>query len=335
LREYLAMWRLVRAAPIEFFRYRLWDASVPRTVRRQFITWHLRQQLEPFLNSRVDSQQFTSKIKTDDFFRVRELATPRRLGVWCPLGVSSDASDAISIPGDLAGVIQRARGNVVIKSDYGMMGNAVLVFVATTDDTFVAASGDTWTLDRLVHRMQGTESWLIQERVMAHPELAALAGSEMVSSVRMTTCLRDDGQIFLLPTTLKLPATKNGLDNFGGGNVGISVGPDGILGTGVYGKDGPVVESHPVSGIRFVGRQVPHWDAAVKLVHLAQGGLGTMRSLGWDVAITPDGPMLLEGNPYWGVDVLQQPGRRGLLQGEFRDFVIARGAAAAMRMTID
>ena len=32
-----------------------------------------------------------------------------------------------------------------------------------------------------------------------------------------------------------------------------------------------------------------------------------MRYLGWDVCITPDGPVIVEGNDYPGYDFWQQP----------------------------
>lgn len=331
-REFWVMFWIIGATPIEFFRYRLWDLSVPRATRLRFVTWRLRQPLEPFLNSRAESQRFASKLQLDDYFRQQGLPTPRRLGVWCPAGVSTEAVDRVDTPNQLMAMVQRSKSGVVFKCNVGMGGQAVLVFTGVMADQLRHASGELWPVERLVERMTGPEPWLVQERVTAHPEIASLSGSDDVASMRMVTCRRGDGSVFLLPVTLKLPSTGEGVDNFSGGNLGVAVNPDGSLGLAALGINGPTVDCHPITGAPFAGMTVPDWDATVSLVMAAQRGLGrSMRSLGWDVALTPDGPMLLEGNPYWAVDVIQQPGLRGLVHGEFREFVEEIGAGPALR----
>jgi hypothetical protein len=42
------------------------------------------------------------------------------------------------------------------------------------------------------------------------------------------------------------------------------------------------------------------------------------RCIGWDIAITPDGPILLEGNTRWAVTSLQAPMKQGLFHGELK-----------------
>ena len=42
-----------------------------------------------------------------------------------------------------------------------------------------------------------------------------------------------------------------------------------------------------------------------------------MRSIGWDVILTPTGPVLLEGNPSWGLNMVQVHSK-GYLTAETR-----------------
>jgi hypothetical protein len=39
---------------------------------------------------------------------------------------------------------------------------------------------------------------------------------------------------------------------------------------------------------------------------------GISAAIGWDIAITPSGPLLLEGNSVWGTDVMQTSFRQPL-----------------------
>jgi hypothetical protein len=54
------------------------------------------------------------------------------------------------------------------------------------------------------------------------------------------------------------------------------------------------------------------WDAVLALAISAHRVFSQFPSVGWDVAITSDGPVLMEGNYDWGVNLVQQPGERPL-----------------------
>ena len=46
--------------------------------------------------------------------------------------------------------------------------------------------------------------------------------------------------------------------------------------------------------------RIPWWTEAVELVCGAALRFPALRTLGWDVAITPDGPRVIEANAHWG-----------------------------------
>ena len=70
--------------------------------------------------------------------------------------------------------------------------------------------------------------------------------------------------------------------------------------------------NHPVSGEKIVGTVVPYWDACLELVMSAAAVVDGARSIGWDVAITPEGPLLIEGNHNWCKILWQLPVEKGL-----------------------
>ena len=53
---------------------------------------------------------------------------------------------------------------------------------------------------------------------------------------------------------------------------------------------------------------VPFWSAVVSLAEKAHQSFGDIYSVGWDIAITPDGLRLIEGNLNWAVAVHQRHG---------------------------
>ena len=69
-------------------------------------------------------------------------------------------------------------------------------------------------------------------------------------------------------------------------------GPDGI---------GSVPHDRiPGDGPPVVGRRVPLFEEAREIVLRAAPHVLPLRTLGWDVAITPAGPVVLEANNFWG-----------------------------------
>ena len=64
---------------------------------------------------------------------------------------------------------------------------------------------------------------------------------------------------------------------------------------------------HPFTGVKLEGFQLPYVKEAIELCQKAALEVPQVRYLGWDVCITPDGPVIIEGNTYPGYDFWQLP----------------------------
>jgi hypothetical protein len=60
-----------------------------------------------------------------------------------------------------------------------------------------------------------------------------------------------------------------------------------------------VLTNHPKTGAPFADFQLPHWQEARKLAEHAAVLFLPLRTIGWDLALTDDGPLLLQGNAEW------------------------------------
>ena len=82
-------------------------------------------------------------------------------------------------------------------------------------------------------------------------------------------------------------------------------------------KTGLYYDCHPVTQTAFKGFTVPMFDEAVTLCLQAAQVKPDLAYIGWDVAITPDKPVLIEGNILPGYDMVQNskfnPDGKGLL----------------------
>jgi hypothetical protein len=57
---------------------------------------------------------------------------------------------------------------------------------------------------------------------------------------------------------------------------------------------------------------MPHWGKVIALVSEAALVFPQVRTVGWDVAILEDKPIIIEGNPSWNKGAPQIPLDRGI-----------------------
>ena len=160
---------------------------------------------------------------------------------------------------------------------------------------------------------------LVQPRLITVDALRNVMAPDAFGTVRAITYM-DDQRPMLMAAELKIVVDGNVTDNFSHGASGNLVAPiDPLSGTltavrGSRSRTWPIIfdaETHPATGIRLIGVQVPRWPDVLSLVLRAQACFAGLRSIGWDVGLTQEGPVLVEGNAQYGFDSLQVAFDRG------------------------
>lgn len=158
----------------------------------------------------------------------------------------------------------------------------------------------------------GNGHFILQEKAVQHPELNRLNPCA-INTLRMVT-VNHFGKVYILATVLRVGTKKCGnVDNWAAGGLAIGVSEDGhLLKYGFHkpGKGGKQ-EMHPDTGVRFEGFAIPYWKEACEMALKAHAGLYNVRSIGWDIAITEQGPCFIEGNDNWEIALMQAALFRG------------------------
>lgn len=160
---------------------------------------------------------------------------------------------------------------------------------------------------------------VIQPRIGTHPALRDLALAAL-PTVRVVTILDEAGAPEVVSATFRFasdPAAR--VDNMKAGGLIAAVDLEaGTLGVACRGYGGGDHEVHPVTGARITGRALPDWAAVKALSVWAHAqAFADYALVGWDVAMTPGGPLLVEGNGKPGVLMPQRAARRGLGEGRY------------------
>jgi len=161
------------------------------------------------------------------------------------------------------------------------------------------------------HRAQDVRDWaafraellagrqfLVEEFITQHPDMASLCDTS-VNSLRMITFC-DDGRTTLLAAVLKI-GNGGDVDNFSANGMYTMLDEDGVARYPAFDAAGGTYAVHPLSGTSIVGFRVPLYAETIALLQDVAPIVPQMPYIGWDVAIGPDHPMLIEGNPNSGV----------------------------------
>jgi glutathione synthase/RimK-type ligase-like ATP-grasp enzyme len=158
----------------------------------------------------------------------------------------------------------------------------------------------------LFAHLKDINSGLCEEFVVQHKDISALYPLS-VNTYRIVTVLTQ-GQPHIVYAFIRIGNGGRFVDNINAGGMAAPINIEtGVIEYPAFDKDSIYYEIHPFTGCPIKGWQLPCWQEAVELVLAAAKVIPQVGYVGWDVAVTENGPLLIEGNPFPGHDILQMP----------------------------
>jgi len=197
----------------------------------------------------------------------------------------------------------------VIKPSEEHLGRGVNVFSRTNEgfiDAFARPYKAMGIYDTVFSNAK-YDSFVIQERLKNHPELVRLSNTQSLQTVRIITFVESNSQCRILHAHLKPIIGEHIIDTFIDGLTGNVEAPISLVGGLLKpanhitssGEGIKTIHKHPKTGVSFDRFQVPFWSQACRLVKETALKFLPIRTVGWDIAVTPTGPFLVEGNIWW------------------------------------
>jgi len=204
----------------------------------------------------------------------------------------------------ISSFLSNPTGKLALKNALGQVGAEVEVINCKE---FSAKS--------IIAFMQKHNYNLIEEYVMQHPSMMELSPSGL-NTIRIITQIDHDDKVNILGARLRISVNSH-VDNMAAGNLAapINIENGTLTGPGVYSDITKAEEEiHPITGINITGFKIPYWNEALEMAREAALLHPENKSIGWDIAITGDGPELIEGNHNWCKLLWQLPVNKGLKQ---------------------
>lgn len=259
---------------VAFQDYQDWDFhELNRAERRTFMTHPKSNHLAQKLNAPEFRSQFADKSRFNTVFSDyigREWIDIRTVGV-------AEVEDFV-----------KRHGSVMAKVPDSLGGIGIAKRTADTIDDYAKF------YDELTRGRQ----FVLEELITQHPEMAALCATS-VNTLRIVTYF-DGTTVHNLANVLKI-GNGGAIDNFSHGGMYTMLDDDGVAIAPAFNGENRTFDVHPVTGTPIVGFRVPYFAEVLRFVDELARKVPQVPYVGWDIAITPEGPVVIEGNYNTGV----------------------------------
>lgn len=135
---------------------------------------------------------------------------------------------------------------------------------------------------------------IIEEWIQQHPKMQELY-PDAVNIIRVQTILADN-ECHFLGATLTI-GNKSKIANASANSIFALVDvKSGRVNTNGCDYNDNIYICHPETGIHFQGFLIPMWEQVIEMLRKAAIRVPEIGYVGWDIAITETGPILIEGN---------------------------------------
>ena len=208
--------------------------------------------------------------------------------------------------------------DLFIKRTNGRGGGGAEIF-SYTDGIYRTRNNQSYNqqeMIELVSALSKKEPYLVQALEVNHPNLARLSPGAL-ATVRIITAINEKGIPEPVAAILRMGKFGDSIvDNFHAGGIAAPINlQSGELGPATdFGLSPSLgwMDKHPTTGNQIKGFQMPHWDEIKRLAIEAHSHFADRLIIGWDIAVTPDRILLVEGNGAADVDNIQRPHRSPL-----------------------
>lgn len=136
--------------------------------------------------------------------------------------------------------------------------------------------------------------FLVEDEIIQHEDLNKI-NKYAVNNIRIITILKDNN-VHVLERVLRINDGKT--DTISSHDIQGRLDEKGNLISKMVDDDLNIFETHPVTGFRFEGIKIPYMKETLELCKKAALEVPNIRFIGFDIAITKNGPEIIEVNPY-------------------------------------
>ncbi len=212
----------------------------------------------------------------------------------------SDKQDILNLESATDILKQSKAQKIFCKPRYGIGGKGISVFNNIDDKYIDKNTSSVLDLAQFVN-----QDYIIQEGILQHPIMNDIYPLS-INTFRIITEYTEEFGVTILFVLLRMGNKGMEVDNASSG--GVYIGVDSVTGQlqkYAMSSKQERYTCHPYTEFKFDGFTIPFWQDIVSFIKNIAFKFSEIKYIGWDVAYTTDGPLIVEANNGPDISILQ------------------------------
>jgi hypothetical protein len=244
-----------------------------------------------------------NKIITEQFFRSLEIAQPTTICRILNGKLYSSSMKVSTFDQIQKELTLHDFEKLFMKPVDGSGGHGIFIFHRTDDMQYVSRDNCVFS-QKFLDTLEKKQDYIIQAGIIQDSEISRIY-PESVNTCRIIT-ENKNGNARIVGSMLRIGCGSGEVDNASSGGISISIDKNnGKLGDFAVSYDGKTFSKHPNTQFEFRNFTVPGWSEILKFALESAGKMPFFTHLGWDIALTHDGPVAVETNRNPAIDGME------------------------------
>ncbi len=290
--------------PYQYYRYDLYrnDCKLSLEAMLQYVPLYFVNNLF-YPHSYKDYGIFSDdKIVTAAMLQAYDVAQPKLLFSYEKEQFFNPANARVAAA-EINAIIEASQSlKIFLKPSFGSGGKGILVF-EKKEGKYVNSNNEPLNADFFIRELKGA-FYFVQQGLVHSAEMSRIYPNS-INTFRIVTEYKN-GEAKILFAIFRMGQGGKNLDNASSGGLYLKVDIDtGMMSDHALSFSRDIYTTHPDTGFTFKGAQLECWEEIKSFVLLTAKKFRKLRYIGWDVAFTNEGPVVIEINKRPGVGIVQ------------------------------
>jgi len=290
--------------PMHYYRYRLFEKELSEEELIDYIpAYYFYNYHMPSVNNETMIPLTESKIRLNDFFRSRKIATPPSVSIIVKGVPMHPAGSEMNYAEFLHELSRSSASMFFVKPDRGMGGKGIFT-IKKKGNVFILPGNEELDQKTFNSIVRGRD-FLVQEAISQKSDISAIYPSS-VNTLRVITQYSDSGYR-IAAVVMRIGRNGSYVDNSAQGGISVNIDTESgrFAGYAFTEHSTESFDRHPGTGFIFGGYTLSNWEKIKNEILANASKAPELPEVAWDVAVQENGIVVIELNLNYGIDHLQ------------------------------